>query len=98
MFKSSTYAVDRPLFEELGLPTFHDLDCCCEHYVGVITLKSGVKIEVSVLPMPAQFWIFKFKTNEGRKLKVSTGSGTLKEFINCIISIANDMIVVEPDK
>ena|SRR5271157_294325 len=93
---ASIYSSDISLFKTLGLAIFINIPTNKEYFVGEVKFKNGSVVKVSVFPAPALFWKFDVFVAESKKhIKVSTGSGSLKDFWNAIKLIAENMLDVE---
>ena len=96
MILAQTYESDLKLFHELGLKTFKTNNQE-KLFVGEYKLphcdKANVKI--SVICMPAQFWEFEIETDEDYKCVVATGSGTLSNYWQSILLIAEGCLEIK---
>ncbi len=93
---TETYSWDLPLLEELGLTPF-STQFNEEIYLGERKLFVGdnASIKVWVDCCGAQFWRFEITRSDGRKFKVTTGGGSLKDYWPMAFSIANDCLTVQ---
>lgn len=93
--EAKTYQVDLELFQELDLKTFKT-DSHEQFVVGEYKLPNHkkAKVKISVTCMPAQFWQFEVETDEGNKFNIETGSGSLSNYWDSVIKVAEDMFVV----
>jgi len=93
--ESKTYDADLELFQELGLKTFKT-NSQEKLFVGEYKLphydKANVKI--SVICMPAQFWEFEVETDEDYKCVIRTGSGSLFDYWQSVLKVAEGCFVV----
>lgn len=93
--EAQTYRTDLELFHELGLKTFKT-DSQEELFVGEYKLphydKANVKISVTC--MPAQFWKFEVETDEDYKCVIKTGSGSLSDYWQSVLKVAEGCFVV----
>lgn len=104
-FKSGyeLYPEDIKLLSILGIDTSHiapEAFYNSRHNEGGLYLGranyTGGYIDLSVVLMPSHFWTAKIYCAETKKIyKVSTGSGTLKQYWNTFEEIMNGMIVIE---
>ena len=91
---ADTYDSDLPLFAELRLKPFKNIPSRKRHYIGVVRLDQERTVEIYVTPVPAQF--FEFDINcDGKRYKVTTGSGCLSDYWPSAKLIAENMLVVE---
>lgn len=80
-FSAKTLLQDRALFQKLGLPTFEDIPCGKQHYIGRVKCADGAYAKIWVTPAPAQFFQFEvFNPELEQTVNFSTGSGSLAEF------------------
>lgn len=93
--EAKTYQVDLELFQELDLKTFKT-DSQEQFVVGEYKLPNykKAKVKISVTCIPAQFWQFEVETDEGRKFHIETGSGSLSDYWDSIMKVAEGMFVV----
>lgn len=93
--EAQTYRTDLELFHELGLKTFKT-DNKKELFVGEYKLPhyNKANVKISVICMPAQFWKFEVETDEDYKCIIRTGSGTLSDYWNSVIKVAEGRFVV----
>ena len=93
--EAETYRVDLELFHKLGLKPFKT-NSQETLFVGEYKLphydKASVKISVTC--MPAQFWKFEVETDEDHKFIIKTGSGSLSDFWESVMKVAEGMFVV----
>jgi len=94
-FGVKTYAIDLPLFKQLGLTPFESEDSHYKSLVGVIKHDLG-EIAISVECMPAMFWIFQIYSVENDKtFEIHTGSGALVDYWPMAAKVAAGMFVPE---
>lgn len=95
--EAETYQEDFELFQNLGLKRFKT-DSRKKFIVGEYKLphyEKG-KVKISVTCLPAQFWEFEVETIDGKKFNIKTGSGTLSNYWDSVLKVAEDMFVVNP--
>ena len=94
--ESRTYSCDIPLFHKLGLIPFETNDNE-KILVGkcVLPFDDNASVEIKVRCMPSQFWEFDVNTVDGRHYKITTGSGTLSDYWDAVLKVAEGMIVIE---
>lgn len=93
--EAKTYQVDLELFQELDLKTFKT-GSQEQFLVGEYKLPNyeKAKVKISVTCMPAQFWQFEVETDEGHKFNIETGSGSLSDYWDSVMKVAESMFVV----
>ena len=93
--EAQTYRADSELLHKLGLKTFKT-DNQKQFVVGKYKLPNYKKanVKISVTCMPAQFWQFEVETDEGGKYNIETGSGSLSDYWDSVLKIAEGMFVV----
>lgn len=93
--KAKTYHCDLPLFEKLGLTPFvinnQDKNFLGEYKIPDHDIAS---VKIWVTCMPAMFWHFEVKNEEGEMFKVNTGSGSLTDYWDSVEKIATNMLAV----
>jgi len=96
IFYNGTYREDYELFDKLGLSRF-DTNNKEEIFVGEYKLPyyEYTKIKIYVSFAPAQFWRFYVETEDGKKINIETGSGSLSDYWNMVLKVAEDMFIVE---
>lgn len=94
------YKHDMDMLAEHGLNISKNftLEHAKEKYVGRIKTDSG-SIRIWVMAYPAKFWRFEIRSKEtGRITRVSTGSGSIEEYLNMALMILDGMFVVKEVK
>jgi len=89
------HQVDLILFEKLGLKPFKT-SSRDRFLVGEYKLPHSEKatIKISVTCLPAKFWCFEVITVQDEAFIIETGSGTLSEFWDSVIKVAEGLFTV----
>jgi len=91
------FSWDLGLLKKLGLKPF-DIKCHEKHFLGEVVFP-GARVKIWITGYPAQCWEFEVCCTEPKvNYKVTTGSGSLSTFWNCIEMLAEDMISVKEVK
>lgn len=89
----SIYPTDYDLFTKLGLNKFKEIPNWTSIRVGETTLFDS-NIEIWVEGAPAQFWTINIQFEDGRKKRVSTGSGALSDYWKSIEDLCSGCLVI----